>query len=73
MLPAFLRLLRPKATRRVPREASFIPCFIGLEDRSLLSTFTVFNLNDQGAGSLREAILSANQNPGPDAIERHGP
>src|SRR5206468_1236235 len=35
-----------------------------LEDRSLPSTFTVANLNDSGAGSLRQAILSANAQPG---------
>jgi len=31
----------------------------GLEDRSLLSTFTVANLSDSGAGSLRSAIAAA--------------
>jgi uncharacterized repeat protein (TIGR01451 family) len=33
-----------------------------------LQTFTVTNTNDSGAGSLRDAITSANQNPGADAI-----
>ncbi|HZI87169.1 MAG TPA: carboxypeptidase regulatory-like domain-containing protein, partial [Pyrinomonadaceae bacterium] len=32
------------------------------------STFTVTNTNDTGAGSLRDAIGLANQNPGPDVI-----
>lgn len=31
-------------------------------------TFTVNNLNDTGAGSLRQAILDANENPGDDTI-----
>jgi hypothetical protein len=33
-----------------------------------LQTFTVTNTNDSGAGSLRDAITSANQNAGADAI-----
>lgn len=32
------------------------------------STFSVTNTNDSGAGSLRQAILSANSNPGADMI-----
>ncbi|HEV3343739.1 MAG TPA: right-handed parallel beta-helix repeat-containing protein [Pirellulales bacterium] len=39
-----------------------------LEERTLLSAFTVLNLNDHGAGSLRQAILDANSNPGADVI-----
>src|SRR5262245_42952405 len=39
-----------------------------LEDRSLPSTFTVLNLNDSGADSLRQAIRDANAAPGADAI-----
>jgi len=33
------------------------------------ATFTVINTNDSGAGSLRQAILDANGNAGPDTIE----
>ncbi len=40
-----------------------------LEERTLLSAFTVLNLNDHGAGSLRQAILNANSNPGADVID----
>ena len=40
-----------------------------LDDRCLPSTFTVTNLLDSGAGSLREAVASANANPGADTIE----
>jgi hypothetical protein len=44
-----------------------------LEDRSLLSTFTVTNLFDSGPGSLRQAVLSANAHPGADVIDfAHG-
>ncbi len=40
-----------------------------LEDRCLPSTFTVLNLLDSGAGSLRAAVAAANTNPGPDTID----
>src|SRR5215510_1183969 len=33
------------------------------------ATFTVTNTNDSGAGSLRQAILDANANAGPDTID----
>src|SRR6185503_18088522 len=32
------------------------------------ATFTVINTNDSGAGSLRQAIIDANTNPGLDTI-----
>jgi hypothetical protein len=32
------------------------------------STFTVINTNDSGSGSLRQAIINANTNPGADSI-----
>ena len=32
------------------------------------ATYTVTNTNDSGAGSLRQAIIMANTNPGPDTI-----
>ena len=37
------------------------------------ATFLVVNLNDNGAGTLREAITSANANPGADTIEFDAP
>jgi hypothetical protein len=39
-----------------------------LEDRTLPSTFTVLNFLDNGPGSLRQAILDANAQPGADLI-----
>jgi hypothetical protein len=39
-----------------------------LEDRTVPSTFTVLNLADSGVGSLRQAVLAANANPGADLI-----
>lgn len=39
-----------------------------LESRHVLSTFTVLNTADSGAGSLRQAILDANASPGLDSI-----
>ncbi len=40
-----------------------------LEPRQLLAVFTVSNLDDVGAGSLRQAILDANALAGADVIE----
>ena len=40
-----------------------------LEDRSVPSTFDVLNLNNSGAGSLRQAILNANAHVGVDIID----
>ncbi len=39
-----------------------------LEDRRVLSSLSVVNLNDSGAGSLRQALLTANAAPGADTI-----
>ena len=39
-----------------------------LEDRWVPTTFTVTNTNDSGAGSLRDAVASANANSGTDTI-----
>jgi VCBS repeat-containing protein len=40
-----------------------------LEDRAMLSTFTVINTDDAGLGSLRQAIVDANGTAGLDTIE----
>jgi hypothetical protein len=39
-----------------------------LEDRVLFASFVVNNANDSGAGSLRQAILSANKTVGKDTV-----
>lgn len=43
--------------------------FESLEPRKLLSTFTVTNTGDSGAGSFRQAVLDANNAAGADVIE----
>src|SRR5438132_2516964 len=50
------------------RRRSFIPTLDILEDRTVPSTFMVANLNDSGAGSLRQAVLDANAHAGADQI-----
>jgi hypothetical protein len=47
--------------------------FETLERREVLATFFVTTTADGGPGSLRQAILDANGNPGGDAIEFHIP
>src|SRR5262249_20968210 len=56
------RLARSLWRRPAPRAAApppFRPALDGLEDRALPSTLTVLNLNDAGAGSLREELARA--------------
>src|SRR5215475_8029781 len=55
--------IRKTASRR------FVPCLEVLEGRTLPSTFTVLNVADSGAGSLRAAVQAAEANPGADVIE----
>jgi hypothetical protein len=45
------------------------PTLMALEDRRLLSTFTVTNTADSGAGSLRHEIDLANWNAGANTID----
>jgi hypothetical protein len=56
--------------RRPPRRRSPVsqPCLETLEDRRLLTTFSVLNVLDSGPGSLRGAIAAANSAPGADVI-----
>jgi hypothetical protein len=49
-----------------------VPCVEALENRTLLSTFTVLNLDDSGPGSLRQAVGDANALAGADVIEFAG-
>jgi hypothetical protein len=54
----------------------FQPHLDTLEDRTLLSTYTVSNLADSGPGSLRQAVLDANAQGGANqitfALDLHG-
>src|SRR5262245_65959167 len=51
------------------KQRCFVPRLEVLECRTLPSTFTVLDLADSGPGSLRQAILDANSNPGPDVVQ----
>ena len=55
-----------RTIRRAPRKTRL--AMEALEDRTVPTTFTVTNTNDSGAGSLRDAVASANANTGPDTI-----
>src|SRR5262249_14237607 len=47
----------------------FRPCLELLEDRCVLSSFTVTNLKDDGSpGCLRSRIIAANNHPGADTV-----
>src|SRR6516225_4252110 len=54
--------------RDVARRRRLRPAVTALEGRELLSTLTVSNTNDSGAGSLRAAVLQANADGGGDTI-----
>lgn len=77
MMTANLLALGQRRTKRSRRSRcrdaarkrlAFQPAIDPLERRDLLSTFDVVNLDDSGLGSLRQALLDANQNPGADTI-----
>src|SRR5262249_23195314 len=55
-------------SRRPAVRTDFASSFETLEDRSLPSTFMVTSLVDRVPGSLRQAVLDANANPGADTI-----
>ncbi|HEY1379637.1 MAG TPA: hypothetical protein VGF55_22730, partial [Gemmataceae bacterium] len=57
----------PRA-RAAGRRAGFRPRLVPLEDRTVPATFTVLNVADTGAGSLRQAVLDANAQAGADTI-----
>src|SRR5437868_13871831 len=55
--------LQRRMTKKIMRRARYRPKLEQFEGRFLLSTFTVINTADSGAGSLRQAILDANATP----------
>ncbi len=60
---------RSRKPRRQTGNARLTRAVERLEDRTLLTTLNVLNLNDGGAGSLRQAILAANSAAGADVID----
>ena len=72
-LSRFFRSLRPNTRQSLKRsQRSRLLRLEQLEDRSVLSTFLVTNTDDGGPGSLRSAMIDANNTPnvgGPDRIE----
>ncbi len=50
------------------RSLAILPTLLIAAASLSAATFTVTNTNDSGAGSLRQAILDANANPGLDTI-----
>src|SRR5947209_2941752 len=62
LLERLARSNRPASRRSRPRGVEV------LESRELLSTFTVTNLHNAGTGSLRQAIIAANDQPEADTI-----
>src|SRR5688572_2991386 len=59
----------PPSTRVRKRAATARLGVEPLEDRTVPATFTVSNLADAGAGSLRAAVTAANTNPGADVVD----
>src|SRR5690348_2725105 len=55
---------QPRARRPSPRWFRSRPRLEWMEDRTLLSTFTVTNTGDSDPGSLRQAILDSNADTG---------
>src|SRR4051794_28448841 len=56
------------SSNQVSDRRRFRPSLELLEDRSLLSTFTVTNTADAGPGSFRQALLDANALAGLDTV-----
>src|SRR4051812_8541632 len=74
VMPFFSRRTARRAPSRVPAaRPGFRPRLEALEGRLAPAVFTVTNVNDSGAGSLRQAILSSNATPGLDTINFNVP
>src|SRR5690349_12298759 len=68
--PDSLRWFARRARRARLRPGRVVAGIEPLEMRRLLATFVVFNTNDSGPGSLRQAIIDSNHaTPGPNNID----
>ena len=63
-----LQQLRRRRASRPSARSTRVVRLEPLEERNLLTTFYVTNNDDSGDGSLRQAIITANETPGPDTI-----
>jgi hypothetical protein len=61
---------RPRTSRPTPRgrRSALLFAAIAAGASAQAATFTVTNTGDAGPGTLRQAILDSNSNPGPDTI-----
>src|SRR5215831_17203556 len=69
--PAEKHTLRRRSRRCTSRSQRYgrRPQLESLEDRCLPSVYVVTNVNDDGVGSLRQAILDVNADSSPDTID----
>src|SRR5262245_45983253 len=58
-----------RPTRKLALPALLCAAALAAAASAFATTFTVTNTNDSGGGSLRQAILDANSNGGPDVID----
>src|SRR3954466_377965 len=72
---SYVNRIKPRLSKKIDRSNrrssshSRLPGVEVLESRQLLATFTVANLHNSGAGSLRRAIIDSNERAGADTID----